>query len=169
MAKNIVLIGLPGCGKTTVGKRIAKNMRCRFCDTDQMVEQIEKRTISEIFAEDGESYFREVESECVKQAAILEGAVIATGGGVVLNPQNMAALKKNGVVYFLDRPVNDIAARLKTERRPLLKNNKSHLLQLQKERDRLYRKYASAVCSGGTAAELAETIQMLYEMTECEP
>ena len=92
--------------------------------------------------------------------------IIATGGGLVLKPENMAALKKTGVVYFLDRSAQEIADSVDVSGRPLLKDDKEKIFRLQKERDKLYRKYADAVYSGGTPAELAETIQLMFEMTE---
>lgn len=166
MGRNIVLIGLPGSGKTTIGQLLAKNMDRVFVDTDELIVQKEGRSIPEIFAADGEAYFRDVETRCAKEAAAMENAVIATGGGMVLKAENMAALKKGGVVYFLDRSAKEIAESVDVSGRPLLKDDQEKIYRLQKERDKLYRKYADAVYSGGTPAELAETIQLLFEMTE---
>lgn len=166
MGKNIVLIGLPGSGKTTVGQILAKTMGIPLCDTDEMIVKKEGRSISEIFASDGEAYFRDVETACVKEAAQMQGVIIATGGGVVLRRENMNALKKTGVVYFLDRSVKDIAKSVDVSGRPLLKDDQEKIFRIQKERDQLYRKYAHAIYSGGTPNDLAEAIQMMYEMTE---
>ena len=166
MGKNIVLIGLPGSGKTTVSALLAAAMGRRAVDTDEMVLQKEGRSIPEIFAAQGEAYFRAVETACAKEAGQLENAVIATGGGMVLKAENMAALKQNGKVYFLDRPAQEIAGSVDTSGRPLLKDDREKIFRLQKERDGLYRRYADAVFSGGTPQELAETIQLMFEMTE---
>ena len=78
----------------------------------------------------------------------------------------MRALKRSGVVYFLDRPAREIADSVDVSGRPLLKDDREKIFRLQKERDRLYRRYADAVYAGGTPAELAETIQLMFEMTE---
>lgn len=108
--KNVVLIGMPGCGKTTVGKKIAKNIGFNFIDTDKLIVDREKISIPEIFERYGEVYFREREKEVIKEICTHSGAVIATGGGAVLNPENIRNLKRNGVVVFLDRPLEKITA-----------------------------------------------------------
>ena len=132
MGKNIVLIGLPGSGKTTVSALLAAAMGRRAVDTDEMVVRKEGRSIPEIFAAQGEAYFRAVETACAKEAGQLENAVIATGGGMVLKAENMAALKQNGKVYFLDRPAQEIAGSVDTSGRPLLKDDREKIFRLQK-------------------------------------
>ncbi len=166
MGKNIVLIGLPGCGKTTVGKILSKNMKRKLIDMDALIVAQQKRSINEIFASDGEKYFRDLETECAKKVGAMQDVVIATGGGVVLKKENMDALKSNGMIYFLDRSTKAIAANVDVSHRPLQKNDPDYIFQLQKERDKLYRKYANAVYSGGTPKELAEAVQLMFEMTE---
>ena len=113
--KNIVLVGMPGCGKSTIGKMLSEKLNRAFLDTDEMIVQKTGKAIPEIFAEMGEDYFREVESECVKDAGKQMGLVIATGGGAVLRKENRDALRQNAVVIFLEREVLSLA----TDGRPL--------------------------------------------------
>ena len=104
--KNVVLIGMPASGKSTVGKLIAERLSRVFTDTDDMIVTEAKSSISEIFDTYGEAVFRDIESEAVKKASIQSSLVIATGGGAVLRKENLDALKQNGKIYFLDRPLD---------------------------------------------------------------
>ncbi len=102
--ENIVLIGMPSCGKSSVGKRLAQLLSRSFVDTDEEIVRREGREITEIFSEKGEKYFRELESRVVSElSARAEGLIIATGGGAVLNPENVKMLKANGRLFFIDR------------------------------------------------------------------
>ena len=101
--QNIVLIGMPGCGKTTVGKELAKAINKEFIDTDEEIVKREGISIPEIFKALGEAGFRKIESEIIKDVAARQGLVIATGGGAVLKDENTKLLKGNGIVFFLDR------------------------------------------------------------------
>ena len=166
MGKNIVLIGLPGSGKTTVGRLLAERLGRAFLDTDTLVEQKEGRSIPEIFAAEGEAYFRAVETACAREAAAADGAVIATGGGMVLRAENMEALGQTGAVYFPDRSPEEIARSVDVSGRPLLKNQREKIFRLHEEREPLYRRYARARFSGGTPEEVAEAIALMFEMTE---
>lgn len=112
---NIVLVGMPGSGKTTIGRALAQKTGKAFVDTDDMIVS-SCGDIPTIFRSRGEAFFRDIEAEKVKEASLLSGTVIATGGGAVLRPENIDALKHNGVIFFLDRPVEDI---LPTADRPL--------------------------------------------------
>ncbi len=113
--QNIVLVGMPGSGKTTVGKALAVKTGREFVDTDEMIV-CRHGEISKIFAEKGEAYFRGLEEEAVKEASKKSCAVIATGGGAVLRKENVEALSQNGVIFFLNRPLEDI---IPTDDRPL--------------------------------------------------
>jgi shikimate kinase len=121
--RNIVLIGLMGSGKSVVGKRIARALGRPFVDTDDVVEHEARRTIAEIFAEEGERAFREHESAAVRQVAALRGQVIAVGGGAVLNPANVTQLRSTGDLVWLDAAAEVLRERLErggAARRPLL-------------------------------------------------
>ena len=138
---NIVLIGMPGCGKTTIGKLLAEKLNKSFIDVDSYIEEVENRTIPEIFLQ-GESYFRDIETKAVKNVSKGEGQIISTGGGVIKRQENIEALKENGIIIFIDRPVEVIASDVDTENRPLLKDKKEALFTLYKERYALYKEYS---------------------------
>lgn len=128
--KNIVLIGFMGTGKTAVGKRLARRLGRQFVDTDLEVERVTGKTIPQIFAQDGEVRFRSEERLVIQKLSRREGLVIATGGGAVLDPENMADLKKNGVLICLAADPEIIYRRVKGKKhRPLL--NKEGDLQKQ--------------------------------------
>ena len=113
--QNIVLIGMPGSGKSTIGKALAEKLGREFVDTDDMIKE-KHGIISEIFASKGEKYFRDIETQAVKEASKRSGIVIATGGGAILRQENVTALRQNGAVFFLNRPLEDI---IPTSDRPL--------------------------------------------------
>lgn len=142
--KNIVLIGMPGCGKSSFGKRLAKRLGCDFYDADIILEQREQRTIKSFFAE-SEDAFRAAETRTLAYLSELEGVVIATGGGAVKRSENMALLKQKGVVVFIDRSPAQIIGYIHGGERPLLADDKQRLFKLYDERIELYRKYADKI------------------------
>ncbi len=110
-----------GTGKTSVGKRLSSQLRMRFIDTDSVIEKDNRRRISDIFAQDGEVVFRQLESEAVHKVSELHNHVISTGGGVVLKEANVAKLKENGVVFCLTATPEEIYRRVGHQtHRPLL-------------------------------------------------
>ena len=139
--KNIVLIGMPSSGKTTVGGIIASRLSRTLCDTDELIVYEAKRSISDIFATDGEAYFRDLESDAVKSAAIKSETVIATGGGAVLRQENVNALKQNGRIYFLDRPLSLL---MPTEDRPTA-STRDAITKRYNERYSIYCKAADKI------------------------
>lgn len=138
--RNIVLIGMPGCGKTTIGKAVAKETDKTFIDTDDEIVRKTGMSIPEIFQKYGEKKFREIESEVIKEVAALQSSVIATGGGAVLNPENVSLLKENGLTVFIDRPIDDLVT---TDDRPL-SSNRELLEKRYKERYDIYKSSAQA-------------------------
>lgn len=168
MKKNIVLIGMPGCGKTSVGRLLAAKLNMDFVDTDALVEQEQGMTIPQMFERLGEPAFRDMESRAARTAAERDGAVIATGGGMVLRPENMQVLSAAGIVFFRDRAVKDIAGQDMTGR-PLVGEDMTRLYELYERRIGLYRKYADHIISDTqTPQQAAEQIAALYAQ-ECEP
>ena len=106
--QNLVLIGMPGSCKSTLGRMTAAELGFEFLDTDRIITENEGRTPAEIISADGEEAFRKIETAAVKQAAARQSAVIATGGGAILKPENLSALRENGKIIFLDRKVEHL-------------------------------------------------------------
>lgn len=136
--RNIVLIGMPSSGKTTIGKALAARMGKRFADTDELIVGTTGKSIPEIFEKEGEKVFREIEKKVICDIAVNDGTVIATGGGVILDEKNVLALKRNGVIVYLDRKIDNLIA---TDSRPL-SSNVDDLKKLYAKRKPLYEKYA---------------------------
>lgn len=121
--KNIILVGYMGCGKTTVGKNLARICEMAFLDTDELIEEQQGRTISEIFATDGEAFFRDMETQALKEMLERkkEGFVISTGGGMPVREENRELLKQLGKVFYLKAEPETIYERVKGDtKRPLL-------------------------------------------------
>lgn len=137
--KNIILIGMPGCGKTAIGKCVAKALNLQFCDCDHFLEATLNTTIPQIFEEHGEEYFRKAETNILKELSTKCGAVISTGGGVVERPENIEILRKTGTVVFINRPLDILFKDIDTSHRPLLKSGKDRLIELYNRRIELYK------------------------------
>lgn len=137
---DVSLIGMPGCGKTGVGRRLADELGKEFVDVDALVEERAGMPIPQIFAERGEDAFRDLEEACTAEACALPGRVVATGGGVVTRPRNLWALRSNGPVVLLTRGLEDDGERLETEGRPV--TAAKGLDRLRAERAPLYRAWA---------------------------
>ena len=119
--KNIVLLGFMGTGKTAVGEELAKKLGLKFVDLDTLIEEEMGMSISDIFFNFGESYFRELEKKMVERQSREKNLVIATGGGVVLDDENIENLRQYGILITLTASVDDIYRRLSgTKGRPLL-------------------------------------------------
>ena len=154
--QNIVLTGMPGSGKSTVGRILAREMGREFVDTDTEIIRLAKKPISDIFAQRGEAYFRDLESQVIAQLAQRTGLVIATGGGAVLRAENVRRLRQNGRIYFLDRPVEDIVP---TDDRPLSRDREA----LEKRYAERYPRYVTAADTripvNGSADTVAKAIR----------
>lgn len=164
--KNIVLIGMPGCGKTTIGKLLAEKLNKKFCDADEMLEAWEGKSIKALFAL-GEELFRDAETRTIKRLSAEKGLVIATGGGVVKRPENMAMLGSSGIIVFIDRSPELICADVDVESRPLLAEGRQRIFELYKERLELYQKYSDFAVANEGQVETVVT-EIINELRKVE-
>lgn len=137
---NIYLIGMMGVGKTTVGKLLAEELNYRFLDTDSVIEELTKKSITDIFKEEGETVFRDIETQVLAEVSTYIKSVISTGGGIILKPQNWSYLHY-GLTVWLDAPIDLLIERLAEDNtRPLLKeeNIELKLQSLLDERKSFY-------------------------------
>ena len=152
--QNVVLIGMPGCGKSTVGRALARRQGKAFLDLDRLIEERAGKSIPAIFAQEGEEAFRTLESWAVREAGARTGCVISTGGGVVTRAENCAPLRQNGVIIHLTRPLD----RLPTAGRPV--SQSTDLQTLWERRRGLYAAFADrTVDNGGPLEETLDTIE----------
>jgi shikimate kinase len=122
---NIILIGFMGCGKTTVGQQLARKLNFSFLDTDRYIEQKNGRTVSSIFEDEGEEYFRDLETQTIKELiGKLSQTIVSVGGGLPIKAGNSEILKSLGTVIYLEATKDTLAMRLKNDKvRPLLAGN----------------------------------------------
>lgn len=151
MTKCIVLIGMAGSGKSTVGREAARLLGRSFVDVDDVIER-RFGPIPKLF-EQGETHFRQCETEALAEACAIPGAVIATGGGVVTQPKNMEMLRQAGVILFLDRPIHRIVADIDLSTRPLYVCGIEALSRTYQTRLPLYRQYADSIIDNSGSVE----------------
>lgn len=171
--KNIYLVGLMGAGKTTIGRVLARRMGWRFVDSDHEIVSRTGVSIPTIFEIEGEDGFRRRERQVVAELSTETNLVIATGGGVVLAPENRDCLARNGMVVFLDVSPRQLYERTRHDKnRPLLQveNPLQRLQALHDERAPLYREVADVVIDGGNsnAQSIVQTVIKEYEK-RCSP
>ena len=166
---HIVITGFMGSGKTAVGKRLAELLKLEFIDLDEVIEKSEERTISQIFQEQGEEYFRQKESSILQSLSGKKNAVVATGGGTPCFHDNMKWMLANGTTVYLKADPEILFERLKSEitHRPLLKGNseedlKNFIVSKLKERESFYSPAKFVIVTNEmTANDLAKKISML--------
>lgn len=139
----LILIGFMGVGKTSVGKKLAEKLNLKFIDTDYEIEKSENKTISQIFEDYGERYFRTLETKVLKNALKEENIIISTGGGIITNKENYEILKNEKNVIFLDASTKTIINHLcnETNKRPLLKDSKNLISKIEELLSIRYEKY----------------------------
>lgn len=166
--KNLVLIGMMGCGKTTVGRLLSQRFSRPFVDTDALIEQREGRAIPDIFAQDGEERFRELEQALCRELAGQEGLVIACGGGLPLRDGAIAPLKGSGVVFWLNRDPGETFDGLDVSHRPLAQAGRDDFLARATARAPVYRRWADYIISAASPQEAEALISTIY-MEVCQP
>ncbi len=150
----VYLVGMPGSGKSTVGRSLAQRLGVPFVDLDDEIVAVAGKSVSAIFAEDGEVRFRELEAEAlVRVAGAADPSVVGCGGGVVLEPANRATLRATGLAVFLDVPLSQLKERVvPAADRPLI-HEEGDLERLLAAREPLYREFAAHVVDGSGAPE----------------
>ncbi len=165
--RNIVLVGFMGTGKTTVGRLLSETTGMPLVDMDTLIEARAGKTINEIFAEDGEPHFRWLERQLVQELAAGENQIISTGGGIVLNPDNIADFEKNGLVVCLLADAETVLDRVQHDStRPLLAGDKrTRILELLESRKPLYESIPHRIDTSGRPSPIptAQEIINLYE------
>lgn len=159
--RNIVLIGMMGCGKSTCGQLLAARLQLEFADTDALIEAREGRDIPAIFASEGETYFRDLERQTAAELAGRTGLVVACGGGLPLCPDSIGPLKKSGTVFFLNRDPSEIYDSVPMEGRPLGRDGKAAFLERFAQREGIYRSCADHIITEFSAPEA--TVEQILE------
>ena len=167
MKDNIALIGFMGSGKTTIGKLLAKTMEMKFVDIDKIIEATEKKSINDIFKEKGQIYFRDLEREIILQESSRNNCVIATGGGSILDNENVKSLQETSFIVFLDASVECLYLRLKDNTtRPILndaEDKKQLIEELLEKRKFLYQISANFIIHIDENTSIYETVDKIKE------
>ena len=141
MGRNLYLIGFMGVGKSTVGKRVARNLGTWLMEMDETIEKEQGRTIKDIFAAEGEEYFRDLETDLVRRISQMEGKIVSCGGGAVLREENVKMMKESGHILFLTATPESVYQRVRhSTKRPLLNGNMNveYIAGLMEKRRTIY-------------------------------
>jgi shikimate kinase len=163
-ADKLYLVGFMGAGKTSVGRALAKRLDWRFSDIDEMIEKRERLVVAEIFSRHGEPYFRNAERTVLADQLPTRHAVVATGGGTFVDPQNRAAIKADGAVVWLDVPIDRVIARIPQDGRRPLANDRVNLVRLYDTRRSAYELAHLRLDAGRTA--VGALVDQLVEWLE---
>lgn len=167
--RNIVLVGFMGSGKTTVGKLLSEKTGMPLLDMDSIIVERAGKSINDIFADEGEAHFRKLERNLVQELAATEGNIISTGGGIVLNPDNIIDFEKTGLVVCLLADAETVLDRVKHDSsRPLLAGDKAEkIIELLESRKALYGSIAHQIDTSGRPSPepTAQEIIDLYAST----
>lgn len=152
--KNIVLIGMMGCGKSTIGALLAEKLGRPLIDTDALIVEREGRSIPELFADEGEGYFRDLELGVSRELGEKEDLIIACGGGLPLRPDCITPLKQSGVVFWLRRDPGETYDTMDTAGRPLAQQGRDDFLARFAQREPVYRSWADHVIDNFSSPEV---------------
>lgn len=166
--KNIFLIGFMGCGKSTMARLLADELSMELVEMDETIEKEENRSINEIFATDGETYFRDVESQLIVRIADQGGMIVSCGGGAILREENVENMKKNGTIIYLCATPETIYERVhNSTNRPLLNGNMNvpYIRELMEKRIAKYENAADVtICvDGKEKIDILKEIQSLFK------
>ena len=170
---NIVLTGFMGTGKTTVGKLLAAQLTYTFVDTDAMIEEQAGRSIPRIFAESGEAAFREIERDVAKQLAERDQLVISTGGGMMVDPANVAALSRTGRIFCLVATPEEILSRITGDDdhvRPLLDtpNPSKRIVEILSQREQMYGQFPQVQTTNKQPSDVAHDLRRRLSEDGCK-
>ena len=160
LTRNIVLIGMPGCGKTTVGEALGKLLGRECADTDARITEAAGKPIPAIFEKNGEDYFRDLETAALRELCKRSGLIIATGGGIVKRPENLRLMRQNAVIVFIDRDINT----LQTSGRPL--SQRDGVEALAGARLPLYRQWSDHTVK---AHDIGQTVNEICSLLRSPP
>ena len=168
MQKHIFLIGMMGCGKSTIGNLLSRRLACGFTDLDEEIVRYEGRTIPEIFADVGDAGFRFCETAALQCVIDDAPCIVATGGGIVTREENIALMRKHGLVIWLNRPIESMIATVRQDTRPNLAGDKAERMRtLFAAREALYRKAAHVEFDNSAPpSESAEQLEQLLDHLE---
>ena len=166
MKKSLVLTGMMGAGKSTIGRLIAKRLRAKFIDVDKVIEKNQKKSIKRIFESNGEKYFRKIEEKITSQILKKKEVIIALGGGAFINNEIREKVLKSCISVWLKVDINKLALRYKNNRRPLLnkKNSDTDVKKLYRSRKKIYSLANYKInCDNMSKTEIVEKILAFYE------
>ena len=151
MTRHVFLIGMPGCGKSSLGRRVANNLRLPYVDMDaRIVQTAGCASVAELFERYGEAAFRNAETNMLIQLTREEPSIVSTGGGTVLRENNRRIMRNHGIILLIDRPLEQILSDIKLDRRPLLaQKGLGEVERLYRERIEIYRSVADVVLDNG--------------------
>ena len=162
--KNIYLIGMPGCGKSTIGKIISGEINMDFVDLDDYIEKKASKTIPELF-EIGEKHFREAESDALLKVSRMQNTIVATGGGIIVNEKNTEIMKNTGKVIYINTSPEKILKNSSLDGRPLLKD-KNKIFDLYERRCKLYNSSADYIVENENSID--ECVQKIIAIIKTE-
>ena len=156
---NFYLTGMPGCGKSTIGLMLSEMAKLDFIDLDNFIVKNQRRTISDIFKDRGEAYFRKIEKECLLSVSEKNAVIVSTGGGIIKDDENIDVMKKTGKIIFIDTSCEDILKNSSLKNRPLLSGDKNKIYGLYNERYEKYKNSADYIYKNEkTALDAAKEI-----------